>query len=489
MGLIQTIRESLLSKRYSCEELTKRYLDSSAENAGSSGTSLNAYITLTREEALLAARCTDEAIAAGEPLPPLAGIPMALKDNISTKGIRTTCASRILEHYIPAFDAHYWAKLKEAGAVLLGKTNLDEFAMGSTGETSYFGGVRNPLNPAYSCGGSSSGTAAAVAGGLAVYGIGTDSGGSIRQPAAFCGLVGLKPTYGAVSRSGVMGGASSLDASGPIAATVADAAEVFAAMSGYDPGDSTCVKDRPASPDFPGIKGLRVGIIREALNSAEPAVAAAVSAAADWFVSQGAILTEYSVPELEAAFAANLVISCAEGASNMGRYNGVLVGRRPEEFHDSADMVFKARGEGFGFEVKRRILFGQYVLSAEHFDSVYKKAQGVRAVMLRRFTGLLETCDILLTPTAPCTAYPFGKKLFSESADLLTAVANLCGLPALTLPCGMAPAGNGGGQLPMGLQLIGAPFSEPLLFGVAGAYESAHPFANIILERHERHGL
>ncbi|MFL0763696.1 MAG: Asp-tRNA(Asn)/Glu-tRNA(Gln) amidotransferase subunit GatA [Prochlorococcus sp.] len=438
---------------------------------------LHAYLDVTADRARADANRIDEARAAGEDLPPLAGVPLAIKDNLCTKGIRTTCSSRMLENFVPPYESTVTERLWQAGAVLLGKTNLDEFAMGSSTETSAFGASSNPWDLSRVPGGSSGGSAAAVASGECMAALGSDTGGSIRQPASFCGVVGLKPTYGRVSRWGLVAFASSLDQVGPFTTNVADAAELLQVMAGADPRDATCLD--VAVPDYCSaflepLSGVRVGLISECFdqNGLDLQVKASVLAAADQLQSLGAELVEVSCPRFSDGIATYYVIAPSEASANLARYDGVKYGYRSEGANSLAAMTALSRAEGFGSEVKRRILIGTYALSAGYMDAYYKKAQQVRTLIRRDFEAAFKSVDVLLTPTSPTTAFPVGAHaddpLAMYLADLLTIPANLAGLPAISLPCGFDDAG-----LPIGVQLITNVLEESRLLQVAFHYEQA----------------
>ena len=441
---------------------------------------VHAFLEVCAERALADADRVDAARAAGETLPPLAGIPVAIKDNLCTRGIRTTCSSRMLEHFVPPYESTVTERLWKAGAVLIGKTNLDEFAMGSSTETSAFGPSRNPWDPSRVPGGSSGGSAAAVASGAAQVALGSDTGGSIRQPASFCGVVGLKPTYGRVSRWGLVAFASSLDQVGPFSLSVADAAEVLQVIAGEDPRDATCLKvpvpDYLAALNQP-LAGLRVGLIQECFHEQglDGQVKASVLAAAQVLSGLGCELVDVSCPRFDDGIATYYVIAPSEASANLARYDGVKYGLRSEA-SGSADnlavMTARSRAEGFGDEVKRRILIGTYALSAGYVDAFYKQAQRVRTLIRQDFDRAFERVDVLLSPTSPTTAFRFGAHtddpLAMYLADLLTIPANLAGLPAISLPCGFDDQG-----LPIGLQLIGGVLEEAKLLRVAHHYEQA----------------
>ena len=476
MGIAEW-RDQLRSGEVSARELTDQHL----KRIGAVEPRVHAFLEVTAERARADADRIDAARAAGDELPPLAGVPLAIKDNLCTKGVRTTCSSRMLEHFVPPYESTVTERLWNAGAVLVGKTNLDEFAMGSSTETSAFGASHNPWNPERVPGGSSGGSAAAVAAGEAMGALGSDTGGSIRQPASFCGVVGLKPTYGRVSRWGLVAFASSLDQVGPFTSSVADAAELLQVIAGADPRDATCltapVPDYRAALAQP-IKGLRVGIVRECFSAdgLAPEVAAAVMAAADTLQALGCELVDVSCPRFNDGIATYYVIAPSEASANLARYDGVKYGYRSSSSEAAGDslaqMTARSRAEGFGDEVQRRILIGTYALSAGYVDAYYKKAQQVRTLIRRDFDAAFQGVDVLLTPTSPTTAFAFGAHaedpLAMYLADLLTIPANMAGLPAISLPCGFDGQG-----LPIGLQLITGVLQEPRLLQVAHHYEQA----------------
>ncbi len=471
MACIRKWHDRLAAKELSCTELTEAYLQAIARDNGA----LNAYVHVTEETARTVARAVDEKIVRGEELAPLEGIPMTLKDNISTDGIPTTCCSKILEGYVPIYDATVWKLLKAQGAVLLGKTNMDEFAMGSSCETSCFGGAKNPHSLKHVAGGSSGGVASAVGGRLAVYGLGSDTGGSIRQPASFCGLVGLKPTYGAVSRFGLIAYASSFDQIGPITSTVEDAALVYDAIAQYDAMDSTS-RGRVNAPTVPGldadIRGLKIGVAKEYLEGLRPEVLAAVEEAMRVYESLGAQIVRFDLPELKYALPVYYILACAEASSNLGRYDGIRYGYRAPHYDDINDMICKTRSEGFGEEVKRRILLGTYVLSSGYYDAYYKKAHNLRGAIVEAFQRAFGSCDVILAPTVPMTAFEENVSaqdpIETYMTDICTVPVNIAGLPAVSLPCGMDAAG-----LPIGMQLIGNHFEEGRILNAAYQYERA----------------
>jgi aspartyl-tRNA(Asn)/glutamyl-tRNA(Gln) amidotransferase subunit A len=436
---------------------------------------LNAFITVDEERALADARRADEHLARGEG-GPLTGIPVAHKDILCTAGMLTTCGSRMLANYKSPYDAHVVERFAEAGAVLLGKCNMDEFAMGSSSETSYFGPVRNPWDPRRVPGGSSGGSAAAVAARLTPAATGTDTGGSIRQPAALCGVSGLKPTYGSVSRHGLVAFASSLDQAGPLARCAADLAVLMNVMAGFDPRDSTSV-ERPKEDyrRYLGLdaKGLRIGLPKEYFGEGlEPGVRRAVEEAVRWLEREGARIVEVSLPNGKLGIPVYYVIAPAEASSNLARFDGVRYGHRAAGYKDLADMYARSRAEGFGAEVKRRILVGTYVLSHGYYDAYYVQAQKVRRLIARDFAAAFERCDVLLGPTTPGTAFEIGAKSSDPVqmylGDIFTVVAPLAGLPALSIPCGFDERG-----LPVGLQLTGNYFDEARLLGLAHRYQQA----------------
>ena len=437
---------------------------------------IHAYLTLCREAARAQADAADRRLRSGESVTPLTGIPIALKDNLCTTGVKTTCASKILEGFIPPYDATVVARLRAQGAVFVGKTNMDEFAMGSSTENSAFGVTRNPWDRTRIPGGSSGGSAAAVAADECAGALGSDTGGSIRQPAACCGVTGLKPTYGRVSRYGLVAFASSLDQIGPLTKDVTDCALMMNAIAGHDPLDSTSAD--VARPDFTrgvgrGVRGLRVGVPREYFipgmdRSVEDAVKAAIGA----LEREGAIPVDVSLPHTEYAVAVYYLLATAEAGSNLARYDGVRYGHRAKAPADLIDLYVRSRAEGFGPEVKRRIMLGTYALSSGYYDAYYAKAQRVRTLIKRDFDRAFERVDVIATPTAPTPAFRLGEKtqdpLQMYLSDIFTISVNLAGVPALSMPCGFSSEG-----LPIGLQLIGKPFDEETVLRAAFAYEQA----------------
>ena len=463
-------RQQLKSGQVSARELTDHHLSRIAAVEPS----LHAYLEVTADRARADADRIDAARSAGEDLPPLAGVPLAIKDNLCTKGVTTTCASRMLEGFVPPYESTVTSKLWDAGAVLLGKTNLDEFAMGGSTETSAFGPTANPWNVDHVPGGSSGGSAAALAAGECMASLGSDTGGSIRQPASFCGVVGLKPTYGRISRYGLVAFASSLDQVGPFTSNVADAAALLQVMAGHDPRDSTSLK--APVPDYSAdlgkpIKGLKVGLVRECFEQEglDPQVKASVMAAAHQLQSLGAELVDVSCPRFTDGIATYYVIAPSEASANLARYDGVKYGYRAEDAESLAVMTARSRAEAFGSEVQRRILIGTYALSAGYVDAYYKKAQQVRTLLRRDFERAFEGCDVIAAPTCPEVAFRLGERtddpLRMYLGDAYTVSANLAGVPGISVPCGLAQG------LPVGLQLLARPLDEPTLLRVADAFE------------------
>jgi aspartyl-tRNA(Asn)/glutamyl-tRNA(Gln) amidotransferase subunit A len=447
------------------------------EAVGAREDEVHAFNLVLADEALVEADEIDRRVAAGDDPGPLAGVPVALKDNLCTRGTPTTCSSRILDGWRPPYDATVVERLRRAGAVVIGKTNLDEFAMGSSTENSAFGPTRNPHDPTRVPGGSSGGSAAAVAAGFAPLALGSDTGGSIRQPAALCGVVGMKPTYGLVSRYGLVAFASSLDQIGPLATTVADAAALLEAIGGHDPRDTTSIP-RPApelsSTLHDGVDGLRIGLVTELTGEGIASdVLERVHAAAEAFERAGAKVGEASVPATTYGLSAYYLIAPAEASSNLARYDGVRYGLR-RDGATTGEMMDATRTEGFGVEVKRRIMLGTYALSAGYWDAYYGKALRVRTLMLRDLESAYETYDLLLAPTAPTTAFALGAKTADPLAmylsDVCTIPSNLAGHPAISIPFGRGRDG-----LPVGVQLLAPALGEPTLFRAGAALEAAAP--------------
>lgn len=436
---------------------------------------IRAYITLCRDAALEQAKEADRRISRGAGIDPFLGIPIALKDNFLTRGVRTTCASKILGNFIPPYDGTVVARLRSAGSVFAGKTNLDEFAMGSSTENSAFVPTRNPWSVERVPGGSSGGSAAAVAADQCLAALGTDTGGSIRQPAAYCGIVGLKPTYGRVSRYGIIAFASSMDQVGPLTKNIRDCALMLEAIAGYDPADSTSVNlsvPRYSAALTGDIKGLRVGVPKEYfIAGMQPEVEQAVRKGIHQLQRSGAIIEDISLPHTEYAVAVYYIVATAEASSNLARYDGMRFGHS-ERANDLMETYTKTREEGFGAEVKRRIMLGTYALSAGYYDAYYLKAQQVRALIKKDFDQAFKICDAIATPTAPTTAFRLGEKtgdpLQMYLSDIYTLSINLAGLPAVSLPCGFDCD-----ALPIGMQIIGKHFDETTVLRLAYAYEQA----------------
>ena len=464
------LAEKLTARAISAREVTDSVLNRIGDVEGH----VKAYVSVTEGVAQAQADAVDAARMRGEALPPLAGIPLALKDNLCTVGTETTCSSKMLRGFLPPYNATVVEKLQAAGSVFVGKANLDEFAMGSSTENSAFGTSHNPWNLETVPGGSSGGSTAAVAAGEAIWALGSDTGGSIRQPAAFCGVVGLKPTYGRVSRYGLIAFASSLDQIGPITKDVRDAALLMNVLSGHDLMDSTSINQ--AVPDYTkaltrDVKGLKIGVPKEYLaQGVAPAVADAVRAAIAQMVALGAVAEEISLPHTEYALPTYYILAPAEASSNLARYDGVRYGHRTARATNAVDLFEKSREEGFGPEVKQRIMIGTYALSAGYYDAFYLKAQKVRTLIKRDFDEAFAKYDIIAAPTAPTVAFKIGAvsdPLEMKLNDILTIPANMAGIPAISLPCGFS---NG---LPIGLQLMAPAFGEETLFRAAHAYEQS----------------
>ncbi len=476
MRTISELSEALRTRKVSSTELVQEAL----ARIAAAQPALNAFITVDRERALASARTADAALARGD-VKPLTGIPIAHKDVLMTQGLRTTCASRMLEHFVAPYDAHVVARLRDAGSVMVGKTNMDEFAMGSSSENSHFGPVRNPWNTGCVPGGSSGGSAAAVAAGLVPGTTGTDTGGSIRQPAALSGISGLKPTYGVCSRYGLVAFASSLDTPGPLAHDALGCALLLNAMAGHDARDSTSL-DRPpedyarelrAPARTKPLDGLRVGLPAEYFGAGvDDDVGKAVDAAIAELRQLGAVTIDIALPAMKFSVPVYYVIAPAEASSNLSRFDGVRYGHRAERYTDLDDMYRKTRAEGFGAEVTRRILVGTYVLSHGYYDAYYLKAQQVRRLIAQDFIGAYSRCDVIVGPTTPTAAFPIGSKADDPVQmylnDIFTVAANLTGMPAMSIPCGFTPAG-----LPIGLQIQGNHFTEARILNVAHRFQQA----------------
>jgi len=468
---IGSIREGLLKKQYSAEEFTRQAL----EHAERENPKTNAYLTFSSVRAMAAAEAVDRKIAAGEDPGALAGVPVAVKDVIVTKGLRTTCGSKLLEHYIPPYDATAVIRLEQAGGIIIGKTNCDEFAMGSSNENSAFGPVRNPCALDRVPGGSSGGSAAAVAQGTAVVALGSDTGGSVRQPASFCGVVGVTPTYGRVSRYGLTAFASSLDHIGPFARTTGDAATLLRVIAGRDEMDATSAS--APVPDYRDalngdVRGLKLGLPREYFEGLASDTGDRIHAAIETLKKLGCEVREISLPHTQYAIAAYYIIATAEASANLARYDGVRYTTRAASAGTLAEMYRETRDEGFGAECKRRIMLGTYVLSAGYYDAYYVKAQKVRSLIARDYAEAFQQVDAIVAPVSPFPAFKIGEKVDDPVAmylsDIYTITGDLAGIPCMSVPCGLTPDG-----LPVGLQILTKHFDESTMFRVADAYERA----------------
>ena len=475
------VRDVVRRKAASAQEVVLAHL----ERIGREDQSVGAYLTLSPERALEQAARVDRAVASGEPLGPLAGVPVAVKDVILTRGVRTTCASRMLEHYIPPYDATAVQRLEAAGACILGKTNCDEFAMGSSTENSGFFPTHNPHDVGRVPGGSSGGSAAAVAANLTTVALGSDTGGSIRQPAALCGVAGLMGTYGRVSRFGLVAFASSLDHIGPFGRSVRDLAAVLQAIAGRDPNDSTSAE--VPVPDYEselegGVAGLRVGVPREYFAGLSAEIGEPIARGLDLLKRIGCEIVPVSLPHTDYAIACYYIIATAEASSNLARYDGVRYGLRASEYRDLRDMYESTRDAGFGAEVKRRIMLGTYALSSGYYEAYYLKAQRVRSLLARDFSEAFKTVDMIVTPTSPVPAFKIGERsedpLQMYLADIYTVTASLSGIPGISVPCGKAQsdAGRGVPPLPVGMQFLARHFDEARLLRAAYAFEKAGGF-------------
>jgi aspartyl-tRNA(Asn)/glutamyl-tRNA(Gln) amidotransferase subunit A len=466
-----SIREGLSARKFSAAELTAEAL----RFAESENPKTNAYLAFCPDRAMASAKSVDESLSRGAALGALAGVPIAVKDVIVTKGVRTTCASRILENYIPPYDATAIARIEQAGGVILGKTNCDEFAMGSSNENSAFGPVRNPVALDRVPGGSSGGSAAAVAQGTAVASLGSDTGGSIRQPASFCGIVGVTPTYGRVSRYGLTAFASSLDHIGPFARNVADAGRLLEVMAGRDEWDATSaeapVPNYVAASKEP-VRGRKIGLPKEYFHGLAAETGDAIAAGVELLKQQGVEVVDISLPATDYAIATYYIICTAEASSNLARYDGVRYSRRSGEGTTLTDMYRNSRGEGFGPECKRRIMLGTYVLSHGYYDAYYLKAQKVRHLIARDFARAFEQVDAIVTPVSPFPAFRLGEKVDDPVAmylsDIYTITGSLAGIPCMSVPCGTTPE-----ALPVGMQILTRHFDEAGMFRLAGALERA----------------
>ena len=463
------LHEKLKHKEVSAVELTEAVY----RRIGEVEERVKSFVTLTRDRALAKAKYVDARIARGDEINPLEGIPVVVKDNMCTEGILTTCSSKMLYNFVPPYNATVVEKLEDTNAVIIGKANMDEFAMGSSTENSRFFATRNPWHTESVPGGSSGGSAAAVAADETIFSLGSDTGGSIRQPASFCGVVGLKPTYGSVSRFGLIAFASSLDQIGPFAKDVTDCAQVMNLIAGHDHKDSTSANfDKPDYTSFlvNDVKGMKIGIPREYfVEGMDPAVRQVVDAAIKKYEEMGAVCEEISLPHTEYALPVYYIIAPAEASSNLARYDGVRYGYRDESADDLVTMYMRTRSEGFGTEVKRRIMLGTYALSSGYYDAYYLKALKVRTLIKQDFDRAFEKYDLILTPTTPTTAFKFGEKADNPMqmylSDIYTISVNLAGVPGISIPCGYADG------MPVGLQLIGKPFGEGTLFRAAYAFE------------------
>ena len=466
----EEIGKAYREKTLTVPEVVKAFLD----NIEKEDEKIKAYITVCKEEALKKADEVQAMFDAEKEMGALAGIPIAIKDNICTKGVRTTCASKMLENFIPPYDASVMKKIEEANAIILGKTNMDEFAMGGSTENSAFFITKNPVNLDKVPGGSSGGSAAAVAGKMAPISLGSDTGGSIREPASFCGIVGMKPTYGLVSRYGLVAFASSLDQIGPFSKTVRDNAVLLTAIAGHDEMDSTSanVENKDYEKALVNdVKGLKIGVPKEYFGEGiNEEVRASLEKAIEKYKELGAEVEECSLPVTEYALPTYYIIACAEASSNLGRYDGIRYGYRTKNFESLKDIYKNSRTEGFGDEVKRRIILGTYVLSSGYYDAYYKKAQKVRTLVKKGFEEAFEKYDVLLTPTVPTVAFDIGSKsknpLEMYMTDILTVSINIAGVPAISIPCGKDSSG-----MPIGMQLIAKHFNEETLYRAAYTFE------------------
>ncbi len=468
---IKELHEQLMQGKIGAVELCESYLDKIEKN----DKDINSYITVCREEAIRQAEAAQKKIDAKD-ADVLCGIPLSVKDNICTKDIKTTCASKILEDFVPVYNATAMEKLDSVGAVMLGKTNMDEFAMGGSSQTSYFGGVHNPFDTSCVTGGSSGGAAASVAAGFCAAALGTDTGGSVRQPAAFCGVTGLKPTYGAVSRYGLIAFASSLDQIGVCADSAEDSALVLDVICGKDASDGT--SSEKANGNYTSLigsslKGKKVGIPKEFFGEGiSDEVRESVMNAAEFYKNAGCELVEVSMPSLKYAVSAYYLISSAEAASNLSRFDGIKYGYRADDAESYGELIKKTRSEGFGDEVKRRILLGNYALCSGYYDAYYNNASRIRTKIIAEYADIFDKCDVILTPTAPTTAYKIGQQendpVKMYLADICTVTVNIAGLPAISTPCGYGRDG-----MPIGMSLVGKAFDEAQIIAFCDAYEKS----------------
>ena len=474
-SLIKKTHEALVSKKISCLELVTWYINEIKKS------NLNAFISVTEDLAIESAKKIDEKLRSGNQISLLEGVPMCLKDNFSTKNIRTTCASKMLENYYPIYNSSVYEVLKENGCILLGKANLDEFAMGSSNETSYFGPVKNPHDNTKVSGGSSGGSCASVAGGLSVFSIGSDTGGSIRQPASFCGIVGFKPSYGSISRYGVIPLASSFDTVGTLSLSVEDASILFDTLSQYDPKDETC-SNLPRNSSFDhlndDISNLKIGVPKNCFYGANDEVYNAVENAIKFYETLGASVKFFDFPDLDLSMPVYCVLGRAETASNMSKFDGIRYGYKYDgPYDDINDLMTKTRSNAFGDEVKRRIILGSYVLSSK--DNLYKKSMNLKNLILKEFEEQFKQFDILAMPTSPTTAFAFNytgdDPIKMYLADICVVPANIAGIPAISIPCGYDS-----NNLPIGLQLVSKKWSDDFLLRVSYKYEQEHFCAKII---------
>lgn len=473
---IEEIQQGYVERRFTVKEVVQGYIDRIKKYDDK----IQSFITLCEEDALKQAEELDQKLSNGEEIGLLGGIPVAIKDNICTRGVKTTCASKMLEDFIPPYDATLVKKLKQAGAVIIGKTNMDEFAMGSSTENSAFQTTKNPWDLNKVPGGSSGGSAAAMAAAFAPLTIGSDTGGSIRQPASFCGVVGLKPTYGMVSRYGLIAFASSLDQIGPFTKTVKDSALALQAIQGNDPMDGTSMQHMPETDYIQyldkGVKGLKIGIPKEFLGEGlDSEIADTLEKTVEYLKNQGAIVEEISLPITQSGLSSYYIISSAEASSNLARYDGIRYGYRTEDYESLENLMLNTRTEGFGKEVKRRIMLGTYALSSGYYDAYYKRAMLLRNKIRKEFKKAFESYDVLLTPTSPILPFNIGEKvedpLTMYLADIYTVNVNIAELPAISVPCGLSKT-----KLPIGLQLIGDHYTEGKLFQTANSIEQGIDF-------------